>query len=116
MIDFSKPMRVKSGEKIRELSPLEHEAWHLAFVNGTLSVIHCEGRVWRTTDAGLRVENVPEPSRRYLPMYESGFSGSWHEYRRDSHQTTQEVVAWLIETDHGEGASPRWTYEREEVK
>ena len=112
MIDFSKPMRVKSGEKIRELSQLEHEAWHLAFVNGTLSVIHCEGRVWRTTDTLLRVENIPEPRRRYQAQWDTGGCGTWED---NNGYTDARIVAWLIETDHGEGASPRWTYEREEV-
>lgn len=57
---------------------------------------------------------------RYQPQYKGGANGPWVDEKdiathlHVGKQNHLEVEALLI--DHGEGAEPRWTYERIEVK
>jgi hypothetical protein len=110
MIDFDKPMRVVGSHELLKKCDypcaVMHDGAVSFLVHGHTGIIY---KFTRTPDIA---ENIPEPRRRYQAQYKKHMSGYWKEEKITSRT---DIIAWIIETDHGEGASPRYTYEREDV-
>lgn len=112
MIDFDKPMRVKGGPEMR--FSLTDARYVGVIIQQKMCAVDVNGEVFPLgASFGRHLENIQEPRRRYQAQYEDGTSGVWIDKEAP---VLGKPIAWLIETDHGGDASPRWTYEREDVK
>lgn len=112
MIDFNKPLRVVDNPMsvIRE----PNDGTRLMSIDGRLCVIAWHGNVYRLEPMNVIVENVPsEPVKRYQAQYDAAWCGQWWSHEEMStHTDSPRIVSWLVETDHGEDAPERYTYER----
>lgn len=116
MIDFNKPMRVKDFDRaeVRETA----YQWAVRLVGSTLCAINSDGDVYDISSvkqSQLMIENIPEPRVRYQAQGPDGQTTDWRCERASIGALPWRITAWLIETDHGPEAEPRYSYYREEV-
>jgi hypothetical protein len=112
MIDFDKPMRVKSENNVIR-GHISQPIGRFVRIGGELKYINEYGYIFDLKPMDKQLENIPEPKKRYQAQYSGGACGNWCGYRVNTHD--DKPIAYLIETDHGECANPRYTYEREDV-
>lgn len=111
MIDFNKPLRVIDNPMSVIRDP--DGRCRLFIIDGRHCVVADHGDIFRLELTMAFVENVPEKRVRYQAQFSGGHCGDWWSDKTNPMDIT--VTAWLIETDHGEGAAERYTYHREEI-
>lgn len=114
MIDFNKPLRVVNNH-LYPVTFFGTQSLRILNINDVPYVVACDGKCFRLESVESRIENMPpEPVKRYQAQFPRGDTGNWYTYKQYSPGSCP-VIAWLIETDHGEGAAERYTYHREEI-